>query len=254
MVKRICTEPEAPVDPSVHGDGTYRVIYKRANGTPEYGEVRKVRAGDVVEFFDEGIRKSEVKEVVGKGAKARVRTKPQMFQGMVIRKGQLVYLSDLRLVLRLRDDLEIVIDPEDMSRKFIPKEIVEVLPPPPLPEVVFAPVENPNRPKGSIPLTPQPNRKIVGPIKTKKSVPTKTPDPKKGKKIDPKTPDPKKGKKVDLKGKKVTPTIQAPDKSSAKAKRQLNKALKDAAKVPVSSETPMQKWKRLKTAKKRGTK
>ena len=168
MAKRIfkVAEPEELVDPSIHGN--YNVIYKQANGTPEYGNVRRVLAGDVVEYYDGGTRTGEVHEVVGRGEKMRVRTRPMKFQGLLIRPGEVVQLKDIRSVMRLRNDLKVVVDPNSMRREFIHVDPMEYVPPPPLPEVKFEPVVAPksvSKPESDTPVVPKTPPKVVGSVK-----------------------------------------------------------------------------------------
>lgn len=159
-------KPEVPEDPSVRGN--YNIIYKRANGTPEFGNAHQVRAGDVVEYYDEGMRTAEVASVKGRGDKMRVRTKPLKFQGMLLRAGETIMVKDLRTVLRLRPDLAVRVDPDTLHREFVPKTSEPPPPPPPpLPEVKFAPVAPPPKPSKIVePITPpKPTPKIVRPVK-----------------------------------------------------------------------------------------
>ena len=136
------TEPEIPEDPSIRGN--YIVIFKKANGTPEYGNVRKVQVNDVVEYFDGGCRSSEVASVIGRGEKMRIRTRPMEFQGMVLRRGVTLHLNELKSVLRVRPDIAVRMDPNTLHREFVSQEpLPPPPPPPPLPEVKFAPMVRP---------------------------------------------------------------------------------------------------------------
>ena len=249
------TEPEEVTDPNVQGN--YIVVFKVANGTPEVGDVRKVREGDIIEYYDGGKRTSEVSYVTGKGDKMKVRTCPQTFQGITMRGGDTIFLMNIRKVLRVRPDLK-VLTHANLHREFIqvePEEIKPVEPPPPLPEVTFAPVVNPNRVESpESPLKPAP--KIVGAVKSneglemlgfgvgieavevpqfatvsKPHVPVKTPMP-------------------------VVPlAVVSPVEENVPEKKKRGRPKKIVSEVAVNvsaegkNETPMQKWRRLRAVK-----
>jgi len=157
--------PAEPVDPSVQGEH-YIVIYKRANGIPEYGVTTRIQPGDVVEFRDSGIRTAEVASVKGKGDKMSIRTKAVRFQGFFIRKAETLMVRDLTKILRLRPDLKVVIDPDTLRRSFVTQEVKPVEPPPPLPTVKFAPVEPPKKVGGSKAV---PAPQVVKPVRRRRS-------------------------------------------------------------------------------------
>jgi len=82
----------------------YEVIYRAASGrSPAVGDVKKVKAGDAVTYYDNGFRTTEVEKVTGNFAK-RVKVKPVMYGGAVVRRGKILQLGDIKEVLRPRPD------------------------------------------------------------------------------------------------------------------------------------------------------
>lgn len=81
-------------------NGKYEVIFRAANGKePAEGDVEKVKAGDVVTYYDNGFRTVEVEKVTGKFAK-KVKVSPVMYGGAVLRRGKVLQLKDIKEVLR----------------------------------------------------------------------------------------------------------------------------------------------------------
>lgn len=81
-------------------NGKYEVVFRSSSGKkPSVGDVRKVKAGDVVTYYDNGFRTSEVERVIGKFAR-KVKVKPVMYGENVVRRGRLLELGDIKEVLR----------------------------------------------------------------------------------------------------------------------------------------------------------
>lgn len=81
-------------------NGKYEVIYRAGAGkTPPEGDVAKVRSGDIVTYYDNGFRTTEVEKVTGKFAK-KVKVKPVMYAGAVLRRGKVLELEEIKEVLR----------------------------------------------------------------------------------------------------------------------------------------------------------
>lgn len=81
-------------------NGKYELLYRAKHGTDRAeGDVKRVRAGDVVTYFDNGWRNVEVEKVTGQFAK-KVRVKAVMFGGAVVRSGKVLELSEIREVFR----------------------------------------------------------------------------------------------------------------------------------------------------------
>ncbi|MFA6235316.1 MAG: hypothetical protein WC824_14165 [Bacteroidota bacterium] len=174
MTRRIFQQDETentgvPEDLSV--EGNYNVIYRRANGKPEFGDAQKVRPGDHVEYFDGGVRLGTVYAVMGHGENLRIRTCVKKFKGIISQERETVELKAFRKILRLRPDRAVIVDPDTLRRTFVSKEPdPPPPPPPPLPEVKFAPVVIPGKTEN---LEPKPAPKVVGPVVKKQSlVPT----------------------------------------------------------------------------------
>jgi len=80
----------------MESNGKYEVIYR---AKPKVGDARKVKAGDIVSYFDNGWRTVEVEKVLGNFAK-KVKIKPIMYNGQVVRLGKVLELGEIREVLR----------------------------------------------------------------------------------------------------------------------------------------------------------
>jgi len=81
-------------------NGKYELVYRAKVGKKSAeGDVRKVKAGDVVSYFDNGWRTVEVEKVTGQFAK-KVKIKPILYNGQVVRLGKVLQLGDIREVLR----------------------------------------------------------------------------------------------------------------------------------------------------------
>ena len=81
----------------MESNGKYEVIFR--SGESPKDDVRKVKAGDVVSYFDNGWRNVEVEKVTGQFAK-RVKVKPIMYNGQMVRLGKTLELSEIKEVLR----------------------------------------------------------------------------------------------------------------------------------------------------------
>lgn len=78
----------------------YEIIFKSASGKePAVGDVKKVRTGDIVTYYDNGFRTTTVEKVLGNFAK-RVKVKAIMYGNKIVRRGKVVQLSEIKEVLR----------------------------------------------------------------------------------------------------------------------------------------------------------
>ena len=86
-------------------EGNYRIVYRKSSGKdrPQIGDPDDIRIGDIVTYFYRGWRKAVVDKIWGAQGRRKLKTKPSMYEGRVLRRGMVFALKDIREILRDKD-------------------------------------------------------------------------------------------------------------------------------------------------------